>query len=72
MRPGIKVDEWFTPDLKDALGEAIQESQNTTKAPKTDLLKDNLLEVNNNETKVPKSPKDLGGLNDLPTLSPGE
>ena len=37
---------------------------NNTKAPNTDVLKDNgLLEENNDDVKAPKVPKDLGGLN---------
>lgn len=53
--------------VQDALNHAIQESQNTTKVPNTDILKDNVtLQENNDNVKIPKAPKvpeDLGGLN---------
>jgi hypothetical protein len=63
------------PDLNNAINAAIEESQDTKEGPKTDLLDNGaLLEENNTDSndKVPKVPQDLGDLNDLPTLSPGE
>jgi hypothetical protein len=54
-------------NLQKALDAAIQETQNNTKSPNTDILKDNTtLQQNNDDGKEPKAPKvpeDLGGLN---------
>lgn len=53
--------------VQDALDDAIQESQDNTKVPNTDLLKDDSLLNDDNDTDGNddrKVPKDLGGLND--------
>jgi hypothetical protein len=78
------TDDSMPPDLKNALDIAVQESQNTTKVPKTGILdepgalsddgstdNDESTE-NGDDTEVPNG---LGGLNDgddAPTINPGQ
>jgi hypothetical protein len=70
-----KIATKLPPGAKDALDAASEQTQNTTKVPITDFLKDNgILQGNNNDNtenntsndnvKEPKAPEDLGGLND--------
>jgi hypothetical protein len=72
--------EVLPENLKDALDVVIEESQNTTKAPKTGVLDEpdalsdeESTENGDDDTEVPKG---LGGLNeddddDAPTINPG-
>ena len=78
VKAKIVTEGSIPPELSDALDVAIEESQNTTKAPKTGVLdepgalSDDESTENGDDTKVPKG---LGGLNedddDAPTINPG-
>jgi hypothetical protein len=62
-----RITSYIPPDLKNALDAAIQDSQNNTIGPMTDLLTEDSLFEKENTTDgndIPKPPKDLGGLND--------
>lgn len=65
----------IVPSINEALDIIRKGTQDITKAPNTNLPPGNNLPPlisDDNNTKVPKVPEDLGGLNDLPKLSPGD